>query len=203
MKLYYNKARGILGTAPSASTSIAKLTVKRMARVTLELVPVNASGTYEAFAGGASGLLAVKALHDFTGPLKVLDSAWDAPVEDGQGYVFEFTAGSVGIDAVLGTEAAKTFALEITIDMGDGKWLVLPTVELVIENNYYREDEVIPDDAIIPYPPADDVVTEAPEDGKLYVRKDGAWIEMPDPHVFGDWRMSVDDDGLPVFTKIS
>lgn len=58
-----------------------------------------------------------------------------------------------------------------------------------------------------PYPPPGVIVTEAPEDGKAYMRQDGAWVEAPDPHVFtapdgGQWRMWVNDEGIAKVTEL-
>lgn len=160
MKLYYNKTTGILGATATATTNVQKLTVKRYQDVEVELVPVTAGGIVELFGGDAEGLLVVKTVNDFSGSAKILDTTWDAPVIEGRGYVFAFVAVSTGIDTELGTTALKAFALEIVI-VDDGKRIVLPTVQLVIENNYYREDEEVPGDVEPVYPPSSDVLTKS------------------------------------------
>ncbi len=158
MKLYYNKVTGILGAVAGATTNVAKLTAKRFQDVDVEIVPTAEDGSASSFAPGSTGLLVVKAENDFSGAAKLLDAAWDTPEETGRGYVFSFLAAGQGVDAALGTEASKTFALEMVIAEG-GKRLVLPTVQLVLENNYYREGEAIPEDPEVPYPLPGEIVT--------------------------------------------
>ena len=158
MKLYYNKVTGVLGATAGATTNVAKLTAKRFQDVDVEIVPTAEDGSASSFAPGSTGLLVVKAENDFSGAAKLLDAAWDTPEETGRGYVFSFLAASQGIDAALGTEASKTFALEMVISEG-GKRLVLPTLQLVLENNYYREGEAIPEDPEVPYPLPGEIVT--------------------------------------------
>jgi hypothetical protein len=151
MKLYYNKITGVLGASATATTNVQKLTVKRYQDVAIELIPVSETGVVELFATGSTGLLVVKAVSDFTGGAKILDATWDAPTVDGRGYIFDFVAVSTAIDAVLGALPSLAFALEIVI-VETGKRIVLPTISLVVENNYYREGEPVPVDPDPPYP---------------------------------------------------
>jgi hypothetical protein len=162
MKLYYNKITGVLGATATATTNVQKLTVKRYQDVEVELVPVTEAGVVELFATGSTGLLVVKTVADFTGSAKILDTAWDAPVVEGRGYTFNFVAAGAAIDTALDTLPSLAFALEIVV-VASGKRIPMPTLQLVIENNYYREDEPVPADPDPPYPlPAQLVIEDVP-----------------------------------------
>lgn len=158
-KLFYNKITGILGASATASTNVQKITAKRYQDVEVELIPVKADGTIELFETGSTGLLVVKTEKDFTGAAKLLDATWDAPTLDGRGYTFAFVAVSAGIDTALGTKLSEPFALEIVV-AENGKRIVMPTIQLVIENNYWREDEPVPEDPENPYPLPDEILTK-------------------------------------------
>ncbi len=150
MKLFYNKVTGILGATPTATTNVQKLTAKRYQDYDVELIPVNEAGQVELFSTGATGLLVVKKEKEFTGGAKILDTTWDVPTVDGRGYIFSFLAAGVGIDTELGSAASKTFALEIVVV--DGKRIPMPTIQFIIENNYWREDDPPPADPENPLP---------------------------------------------------
>lgn len=159
-KLYFNKATGVLGSIPTATSNVQKITVKRFQDVDVELIPVREDGTVELFATGTTGLLVVKKEKEFTGAAKCLDTVWDAPTVEGRGYVFAFVAAGAGIDAELGTLALLAFALEIVV-VESGKRLPLPTIQLVIENNYWREDDPAPEDPENPFPLPDEILVKA------------------------------------------
>lgn len=197
-KLFFNKVTGILGASATASTNVQKITVKRYQDVEVELTPVKADGTIELFATGSTGLLVVKTVNDFTGTAKLLDTTWDAPTLDGRGYTFAFVAVSAGIDTALGTEPSKTFALEIVI-VESGKRIVLPTIQLVIENNYYREDEPVPEDPDPPYPLPGELVTQGTIFGA--VRISAAGLEIKDTAT-NTWRLVTFNAGELTFTTL-
>jgi len=197
-KLFYNKATGILGASASATTNVQKIIVKRYQDVEVELVPLNESGAVELFASGATGLLVVKTVADFTGSAKLLDTTWDAPALDGRGYIFAFVAVSTGIDAALGTLVSLPFALEIVV-VESGKRIVLPTIQLVIENNYYREDEPVPEDPDPPYPLPTQLVIEGEARGA--VRISAAGLEIKDTAT-NTWRLVTFNAGELTFTPL-
>lgn len=150
MKLFFNRITGILGTTPTATTNVQKLTAKRYQDYDVELIPVNEAGEVDLFSTGATGLLVVKKEKEFTGDAKILDAAWDVPTVEGRGYIFSFLAAGVGIDTELGSAASKPFALEIVVV--DGRRIPMPTIQFIIENNYWREDDPPPADPENPLP---------------------------------------------------
>lgn len=207
MKLYYNLATGVLGAGNLATKNVAKIIAKRYSDLEVEILPVAADGTAGAFAEGSSGLLVVKAENDFSGAAKILDAAWDAPAATGAGYIFRFAVAGAGLDADLGAMASKTFGMEIVVaepatETSPARRLVLPTVQLAVENNYYREDEPVPADPDPPYPLPGELVTAATVEAAVAAAAAAprASFVLTSPNF--QWQITITDDGQFERTKL-
>lgn len=150
MKLYHNKITGILGITPTATSNVVRLLAKRYETYELEIIPVNEEGVVEAYTAPATGLCVVKTPLDFSGAAKLLDAEWTPVGEADRGYIFSFVVSSAGLTTAIGTSKELPLALEIVIQDGTRR-RVLPSVELLVANNYWREDDP-PDPVEDPYP---------------------------------------------------
>jgi hypothetical protein len=75
------------------------------------------------------------------------------------------------IEYLLNGASSATATLEIEIEQLDGsRWTVLQETVTIV-NGMIDQDNY----DIVPF---DNIITEAPQDGKQYVRKDGAWAEL-------------------------
>lgn len=70
--------------------------------------------------------------------------------------------------------------LLVTADPEDGRQTLVKQREFFLYRAIWQGSEGVDPDAEPAYPPPSEIVTEAPEDGTLYGRKDGAWEAVPE-----------------------
>lgn len=163
------------------------------------------------FLNGASvtpgiGTMILKKDGDFTGEFLARCNSW---ITTGGIYAGLLSLNTVEATAAVGTAAQIFAALEITWPVEGGEVSSIP-LRIVLHNDYLRGNEGVPTDVTPPYPPPEDILPEAPEDGKLYARQNGAWVEAdgaaptfrritaPDGSI---WRETIDNDGFPKWAK--
>lgn len=140
------------------------------------------------------GAVILKKEGDFSGDFLALCDSW---VANGGVYAGLLNLNTVEATDAVGTAEQIYAAMEITWPSGGGEESTIP-LRIVLRNDYLRGNEGVPQDALPPYPLPGVIVTEAPEDGKAYVRQDGGWVEAgafasPDGSV---WQMRITNDGV-------
>ena len=100
-------------------------------------------------------------------------------------------------------EQRTDLIFEVTLQI-EGRAYTPPRVPCTVWRRYLAENEGQPTPANPDWPLPSEIVTDAPQDGKAYVRQGGVWVEASDPHVFTApngtrWRMSFTNEGVPQY----
>lgn len=137
-------------------------------------------------------VMILKKSQDFTGDFLALCNTW---TNNSGVYSGALSLNTVEAQAAVGDAPQISAALEITWQEAGGEVTSIP-LPVTLLNDYHRGNEGVPQDALPPYPLPGVIVTEAPEDGKAYGRKDGQWVELPITSPNGLWRIGVSDEGI-------
>lgn len=145
-------------------------------------------------------------------PLFALTS-WTAGDAATDGYMFRGRLAGAALKTAV--EADEDLVAEVVWTVPGEDPAGSMTVAAALQLPVWQDDEPALDDPDPPYPLPGEIVTEAPGDGKLYVRKDGGWVEI-DPSAGGGemvvptfrrlvapdggiWRETISNAGVPVW----
>jgi len=119
-------------------------------------------------------------------------------------YTGSLNSNDVRLLAHLAGKQAQTLDCELSLDFAGSDRQVLPNFAVTVQQPIVTGPEASEGGPVW--------VTESPEDGKIYGRKDGGWVEVvggggewdgtliaPDA---SQWVLSVDNDGVLTATKV-
>jgi len=147
--LYYNIPGRYFAETATNKSSIKTLRAKRGETLVIGLIPVDATGTVAPYAESATAALCVKARGQHNSTPYCLASTWtpeptpESATPGTYGGTFRFSLTSSALDNAIANQSEITVALEIAVSDTTGHY-PLPTLDLVIENNYLRPSDPQP-----------------------------------------------------------
>lgn len=161
IQLFQHKDTGRVTTSQTGG-ALARITQKRFTTLVREILfhdgedlvtlDPDAEGMFVAKAKSAESGLP-------EGGLRVWDVAWDAPTEQGAGYVFRVPIWGEELEGLTADESGNiVLAAEIHV-VNDGELLKSQTFDLIVAPPVYTEDDP-PDDPEDPFPPTPDILVK-------------------------------------------